>query len=230
MSHVHNHEEYQNYNDFAWRRHAPRARGLTQSIYSWQDPGWSFLFAIGASAPFILAALLSPALLSFVPTMDMLAPIAEARSVRGGQAALIEQDAPFYLLILMAADVFVDAPGRIHLVAKAICAILIAYPMAYLTASRFPVLLSVLLTSGLAAFVVSPFAGPAEFGFALLMVCAVCFVTGSADQSGARARFEGLLAGVLLFWLWVLNPVFSLTAFLFLSACPFLTGRTGLMR
>ncbi len=216
--------------EFAWRRSAPLARKAAMAAFSWQHPRWTFLFAVLASAPFILAALIAPALLSLSPTVDMIAPIAEARAVRAGEAAMTGQAAPFYLFLLMAADLFADAPGRIHLIAKAFAAILVAFPAAYFASSRLPALQSVLLTAALAAFVAAPFAGPAEFALALFLVCAFCFVSGSADNGVRRARREGVITGVALFTLWMLSPVFSLAGFIALSACPFLSGRCGLSR
>ena len=216
--------------DYGWRRTAPRARRAAITLFSWQEPGYAFLFAIMATAPFFLMTLFSPALLSFLPTMDMIAPIAAAKSIWTGSADINGQEEPFFLLLLMTADIFADAPGRVHLVAKAIGAVCVAYPLAYLASSRFPILVSVLLVAGLAAYVTAPFAGSAELGLALLLICAVAFVTPSADEGGARARFEGVIAGATLFCLWLLNPIYSLTGFILLSACPFLTGRSGLMR
>lgn len=216
--------------EFAWRRPAPFARRAAMTVYSWQDPGWAFLFAVAASVPFVLAALLAPALLSLSPTVDMIAPIAEARAAQAGETAIANQSAPFYLFLLMAADRFADAPGRLHLIAKAFGAILIVYPLAYFSSSRLPVFQGVLMTAALAAFVASPFAGPSELALALFLVCAFCFVSGSADNAPGRARFEGLIAGAGLFILWLLHPVFSLAGFIALSACPFLSGRCGLLR
>lgn len=219
------------YEDYAWRRKAPAARRAAITLFSWQEPGWTFLLAVGAAAPFLLAALMSPALLSFLPTVDMIAPIADARAVKTGQAVLAEQASPFYTLLLLAADLFAGAPGRIHLIAKVFGAVCVAYPLAYLVSSRFPVFVSILLVGGLAAYVVAPFASAPELGLALLIGCALAFITPSADEQGGRARFEGVLAGLMLFWLWMLSPVFSLTGFVLLSLCPFLGGRkAGLMR
>lgn len=216
--------------DFGWRQSAPLARRAAMGLYSWQEPGWSFLWSIIAAAPFLLAAAFAPALLSLSPTVEMIAPIAEARAVSAGEASLIGHETPFFLLLLMASDLFVEAPGRIHLVAKALGALLIVYPAAYFVSSRFPVFQAAVITAALAAYVAAPFAGPAEMGLAMLLVCAVAFLSASADNSGGRARVEGLLAGVMLFILWILSPVYSLAGFVLLSVCPFLTGRSGLFR
>jgi len=216
--------------EFAWRRPAPIARRAAMAAYSWQSPGVAYFSSIAAALPFILAAALAPALLSLTPTVDMLAPIAEARAALSGEAPLQAASAPFYLMTILAGDFFADSPGRILLVAKAISAIIVTFPMAYFVVSRLPMLAGVTLTGALAGFVAAPFAGPAEFALALFLVCAFSFVAGCADRSAGRARFEGLLAGFVLYALWLLNPVFSLAGFVALSFCPFLSGPNGLSR
>lgn len=216
--------------EFDWRRPAPRAREAVIALYSWSEPGWTFLWTVLAAAPFIAAAIFAPALLSLSPTVDMIAPVAEARAAAAGEVSLVEQDAPLYLLLMMAADMFADAPGRIHLLAKAFGAVLIAYPVAYFVSSRFPVSQSVVLGAGLTAYACAPFAGPAELGFAILLVCALVFAAPSVDPSPGRARFEGLLAGGLVFALWLLHPAFALTGFVLLMLCPFMSGPCGLVR
>ncbi|PQA87307.1 hypothetical protein [Hyphococcus luteus] len=216
--------------EFAWRAGAPRARSMAMRLFSWRQPGWVFLWSVGAASLFVAAALLSPALLSLSPTVDMIGPIAEARAVMAGEADLAAQDAPFHLLLLMAADIFVDAPGRVHLVAKAIGAALVAYAFAFIAITRFPAVFVTLATAALAGFIAAPFSGAPEFGLALFIVCGLCFLTASADDSPGRARFEGALAGLMLAALWLLHPAFALIGFILLSACPFLTGRAGLWR
>ncbi len=216
--------------EFAWRAAAPRARRTAMALYAWREPGWAFLWAICAAAIFVAAAALSPALLSLSPTVDMLAPIAEARAVAGGEANIATQAAPFQLLILMAADIFVDTPGRVHLVAKAIAALLVLYPFAFFASTRFPALFASVATAALAAFTAAPFSGVSELGLALFLVCGLSFVSVSADDSVSRAQVEGVLGGVILMMLWLLNPAFALIGFILLSACPFLTGRFGLWR
>ncbi len=216
--------------ELAWRAAAPNARRFAMAVYSWREPGWAFLWAIGAAAVFVAAAALSPALLSLAPTAVMLAPIAEARAVVAGEADLAAQSAPFNLLLLMAADLFVDAPGRVHLVAKAIAALLVLYAFAYIASTRFPALFTGVATTALAAFTAAPFSGVSELGLALFLVCSLSFVSVSADDSVSRAQFEGVLGGVILMALWLLNPAFALIGFILLSACPFLTGRYGLWR
>lgn len=200
------------------------------TLYSWQAPGISYFIALAAAAPFIMAAFWAPALLSLSPTVDMLAPIADARATFAGKASLVGASAPFFLITLGIGDLFSDAPGRIHLVSKALSALLVVAPMAYFSVSRLPVFAGATLTAALAGFVASPFGGPAEFALALFLVSGLCFLVPCADTAPGRARFEGLLAGISLLVLWLLNPVFSLAGFVALSACPFLSGPRGLTR
>ena len=214
----------------AWRRPAPSARRAARALYAWREPGWTFLFSIVAAAPFAAAAALAPALLSLSPTLDMLAPVAEARAVAAGDAGLAERASPFYLLLLMAGDLFAEAPGRVHLAAKAIAGLFIALPLAYLASSRFPAAHAVVLTAGLAAYAAAPFSGPAELGLAMLLACAVACACACADASLGRARFEGVLVGAIMFALWLLHPAFALAGFALLSVCPFVSGRCGLQR
>lgn len=214
----------------AWRRPAPRARAVTMSLYSWQEPNLVFILSMLAAAPFILAALLSPALLSLAPTVNVIAPIADARAILSGAAPIADAQSPFFLSLLMAGDFFFDTPGRIHLAAKAFAAILVTSPLAFFAAARFPAAQAVLFTAGLAAFVAAPFAGPLEISLAFFVALAVALIAAPADESAGRARLEGAFCGAILFALWTLNPIFALLGFLALSACPFLTGRRGLDR
>jgi hypothetical protein len=223
-------EEDFRYEHPAWRRPAPRARAATIALYTWQEPGFVFGLSMLAAAPFILAALLSPALLSLAPTLTVIAPIADARAIISGAAPLKDASSPLYLALVMAADLFFESPGRIHLAAKAFAAILVASPLAYFAAARFPAVEAVLLTAGLAAFVAAPFSGPLEISLALLLALAAAFIVAPADEGAFRARLEGGLSGALLFALWISNPIFALLGFLALSACPFLTGRRRLDR
>lgn len=220
----------ENVPEVSWRCAAPRARAAAMAIYSWREPGWSFLWAVAAALIFAGAAAFSPALLSLTPTVDMIAPVAEARAALDGEATLVNHETPFFLFLLMGADIFADAPGRVHLVAKAIGAMLVLYPLAYLSASRFPALFAALITGAFGAYAAAPFSGPAELGLAIFLVSILSFLSVSADESKGRARFEGALGGAGLFALWLLNPVYALAGFVFLSACPFLTGRFGLQR
>lgn len=214
----------------SWRRPAPRARAATMALYSWQEPGLVFGLSMLAAAPFILAALFSPALLSLAPTTEVIAPIADARATAGGAMALAKADSPFYLAMLMLGDLFFDAPGKIHLAAKAFAGILIASPLAYFVSARFPAAQAALFTCATAAFAVAPFAGPLEISVALFLTLAVSLICAPADESASRAYVEGVLAGAILFALWISSPIFALLGFLALSACPFLTGRRRLTR
>lgn len=216
--------------DFAWRRSAPAARRAAIVLFSWQSPSLSFFAGLLAAMPFIAAAFFAPALLSLSPTIDMLKPVADARAALAGQISLETTTSPFYLILLLAADLFAETPGRIHLVSKALGAVIVVIPLAYFCVSRLPIVAGLVLTGAVAGFVASPFSGPAELGLALFLVCGFCFLSPCADPAPGRARFEGVLAGNLLFALWLLNPVFSLAAFLALSACPFLSGPRGLTR
>lgn len=216
--------------EFSWRAGAPRARAVALRLFAWGSPGWVFLCSAGAASAFAAAAFFSPALLSLSPTADVIGPVAEARAALAGEAGLAAQAAPFHLMLLMAADLFAEAPGRVHLVAKAIGAMLVLCPFAYLAVTRVPALFAVVATAALAAFVAAPFSGASELGLALLLVCGFAFLTASADESRGRARAEGALAGAALAAMWLLNPAFALAGFILLSACPFLTGRSGLWR
>lgn len=213
-----------------WRRPAPHARKIAMALYGWKDPGLVFLFAMLAALPFLFAAALASALLSLTPTVEMIAPIADARAIADGTAPFRSAATPLYSLLLLAADFFVDTPGRIHLVAKAIAAGIVAWPLAYMGSARFPAIQSVLLTSAVAAYVAAPFSGPAEIALAFFLVIGMSLICPPADESRLRARFEGAFAGGGLIMLWLLNPVLSLAGFIALSACPFLIGRAGLMR
>jgi hypothetical protein len=216
--------------DLGWRGDAPRARRAAMALYSWREPGWVFLWAAAAAGLFAAAAAFSPALLSLSPTVEMIGPIAEARAVLAGEASLLNHDAPFYLLLLMIGDLFTDLPGRVHLVAKAFGALVVMFPFAFLATTRFPALFAALATTALAAYAAAPFADASELGLAIFVVCALAFISVSADDTAARAGSEGALGGGALAVLWLLNPVFALAGFILLSACPFLTGRFGLHR
>ena len=216
--------------DYGWRQTAPIARKATAFLYSWREPHWSFLWAIAAAVPFLVLAAIAPAMLSLSPTTDLIAPIAEARAVMGGETNIIDHEAPLYLMLLLAGDMFADSPGRIHLMAKALGAILIIGPFAFFASSRFPALVAAMLTAGLAAYVTAPFAAAAELGLALMLVVAAAVLSGSVEDSTKKAILEGAVASVLLYALWLLSPVLSLAGFVFLSACPFLSGRYGLWR
>ena len=216
--------------DFTWRQAAPRARWVAMALFGWRGPKLTVFLCMLAAAPALVATLYSPALLSFAPTVDMIAPIADARALRQGEIDLIDQQTPFYLLILALADAVTNAPGRAHLLAKALSAGLVALPFAWLAAARFPLLAACGLSALLAAFVASPFSGSAELGLAMLIVCAVVFLMERAEGDAATARCEGLVGGAMLYGLWMLSPVYSLCGFVLLAGCPFMTGRFGLSR
>lgn len=200
------------------------------ALYAWQSPGGIFLLSLAATAPFIIAAVLAPALLSLSPTAQMIAPIADARAFADGAAPLKDNAAPFYALLLLAADFFVDAPGRIHLVSKAIAALAIALPIAYVLSARFPAIQSVLMTAAIAASVAAPFSGPEEIALALYVLAATTLIVAPADEGLGRVRVEGGIAALTLAALWLLSPVFTVASAVTLCAAPFVARRGGLLR
>lgn len=216
--------------DARWRRPAPRARRIAMALYAWQEPGWIILGAVLCAMVFILAAAFAPALMSLTPTAEMIAPIADARAIADGAAPLKENAAPFYAFLLLVADIFVETPGRIHLIAKALAACLVAFPFAYLASARFPAAMGVLMSAALAAFITAPFSGPAEIALALFLLIGAALFGAPADEGLGRARIEGALTGVALLALWLMNPVFSLAAFVIVAAAPAIAGKSGLMR
>lgn len=216
--------------DQYWRQAAPRARMMAAKIYGWQPPGWTFLLALGAALPAVLGILFSPAMISLAPAVETIAPVAEARAVAAGNARLAELSSPFNAIMLMVADVFADAPGRVLLVQKAIGALLVAGLFAYFASTRLPAVQAGAVSAAIAFYVAAPLAGPTEFGMALLLVCAFSFLAASADPADLRARIEGALAGLGVASLWLLNPFFALAGFLTLAACPFMSGYAGLTR
>jgi hypothetical protein len=213
-----------------WRAPAPAARAATTFLYGWRDAGVASLVALAAATPAVLASLVAPALLTAAPTADLLSPIAEARAFASGGVDAASAASPFDLALILAADVFFEAPGRIHLGAKAFAALLAAAALAIFAAVRFSLLQTAFLAAATAAFVAAPFSGPQEGALALLAAVAVCFLCAPADRSRARAVAEGALGGVLLFTLWMSNAALALVGVLALSACPFLSGARGLFR
>ena len=213
-----------------WRRSAPLARRVSTMLYGWRHPGWTFGIALLAASPFIVAAILSPALLSLFPALEMIGPISEARALAAGELPLSQITSPLYTLMLMLADIFVDAPGRVHLVANALSAMTVAIPAAFLLSSRLPIIQASALTTVLAAFVAAPFSNVHDYGLALLLVCCFVFMVPSADSALWRARIEGVWGGIALFGLWLVQPVFALAGFAALTASPFLSGGRGLVR
>ncbi|MBI1393216.1 MAG: hypothetical protein GC152_10800 [Alphaproteobacteria bacterium] len=200
------------------------------ALYSWKDPGWVFLVAVLAATPFICASAMAPALLSFAPTVEPVGQVADARAFAAGASSIGDEAAPFQLMLLTLADRFADAPGRIQLIAKAIAAVLAAYPLAYFASVRLPTVLAVAMTAAIASFIVAPFSGPSDLALALFLVASTALALSPADEGWDRAIFEGLLVGGIMFALWLLNPVFTLAGFAVLSACPFLTGLAGFSR
>ena len=213
-----------------WQRPAPLARKATRLLYEWRDPELVFVISLLGAAPFLIAAWLAPALLSFASTMDMIAPVASARAISSGALDIQSVSEPLFLFLLLAADLFADTPGRIHLIAKLFAVALTVIPLAWFLSVRLPVMQAVIVSAGVAGFVAAPFAGTSELALALFMTIALCFIAAPAEASAARARLEGCVSGALLFSLWMLNPLFSLAGFIALSACPFLGGRSGVMR
>ncbi len=214
----------------AWRKPAPIARGLTRLAFAWASPRIAFAAAAAAAAPFVVAAAVSPALLSLSPTADMIAPVATARAVAEGAKALSTSENPLSTLFLMGGDVLADAPGRVHLMAKVLAAIALCTIFAGLSAVRFPLVLTALLTAALAGYVAQPYAGQEEWSVAMLFTISTALLAAPAEGHGRRARREGALAGALLAGLWLAHPVAWLAGFAALSATPFVSERSGLMR
>jgi len=213
-----------------WRSPAPAARAGAMALFGWRNAPTASLVALVAALPAILAALAAPALLTFSQTADLLAPIAEARALAAGATPLSAASSPFDLALFFAADFFFEAPGRIHLGAKAIAALLAAAMVGTFAVVRFSLLQSAMLAAVTAAFVAAPFSGNAESALALLTAVTIAFLCAPADDTRARAFVEGALAGVVLLALWMSNAVLALAGVAALSACPFLSGRHGFVR
>lgn len=223
-------EAYRDGEDEAqWRAPAPAARAAMSLLYGWRDVKVASLVAFAAALPAVILSLAAPALLSAAPAAEILAPIAEARALANG-GDLQSAAAPFDLCLLLAADFFFEAPGRIHLGAKAFAALLAAAAIGVFSAVRFSLAQAALISAATAAFVAAPYSGPPEGALALLVAASVCFLCAPADPSRARALAEGALGGVLLFALWMSNAALALGGVLALSACPFLSGGRGLFR
>jgi hypothetical protein len=214
----------------AWRRPAPLARGAARAAFAWTAPRLSFGAAAAAALPFAAAAAFSPALLSLTPTADMIAPIATARAVAEGAQSLAATSNPLQTLLLIAADAFADTPGRVHLMAKVLAALVLCAAFAMLSAVRFPILLTAILTAALGGYVAGPYAGAGEWAIGAFFVVATALLAAPAEGHGRRARREGVVAGALLCALWLAHPVAWLAGFAALSATPFITERSGLMR
>lgn len=217
-------------NEPAWRRPAPFARGIARAAFAWTSPRLAFAASIAAMLPFAAAAAFSPALLSLTPTAEMIAPIATARAVAEGAQALSATPDPLQTLFLIGGDAFADTPGRVHLMAKVIAALVLCGTFSAIAAARFPIALTALFTAALAGYVAGPYAGAREWTIAALFVTATVLLAAPAEGHGRRARREGLLAGILLLGLWLSHPVAWLAGFAALSATPFVSERSGLMR
>lgn len=215
---------------YQWRAPAPAARAATMALYRWRSAPLAALIAFAAALPAMLAALAAPALLSYAPTADLLAPIAEARAMTSGPSDLSSAASPFHLTLLLASDLFFEAPGRIHLGAKALAALIAVLAIATFASVRFSLAQTALLSAATAAFVAAPLSGPDEMAFALLLASAVAFLAAPAQETRVRAGLEGALAGLVLVALWMSSAMLALFGVAALSACPFLSGRRGFTR
>ncbi len=215
---------------YQWRAPAPAARAATMALYLWRDAPFAATVALAAALPAIIAALMAPALLSYAPAADLLAPIAEARAMATGSAAASSVSSPFNLALLLGGDLFFEAPGRIHLGAKALAALIAAGLVASFASVRFSMAQTALLAAATAAFVAAPLSGPNETAFALMTSVAIAFLSAPAQETRLRAGLEGALAGLVLVALWMSNAILALFAVAALSACPFLSGRRGFIR
>ena len=212
-----------------WRRPAPIARSIAVVLFGWSRPALVFLACIATLTPLILFAGLAPFFLSLSSTIELIGPIADARAASAGVKSA-SATAPFYQFLLTLAERFAPTPGRIYLVAKAIAAILAAFPLAYFVAVRFPMVKAIAICIAVTAVIVAPFSGPSEIALAYFVVLAVGLLCPPTDESRNRAAFEGGLTAGLLFALWMLSPAFLVAGLLALLACTFLTGGNGLTR
>ncbi len=213
-----------------WRAAAPAARAAAILLYGWRDGRSASLIAVAAALPAVLAALAAPALLTVSSTAEILAPVAEARALAAGGENLLSAASPFDLMLLLAADFFFEAPGRIHLGAKAFAALIAGAAVGLFAAVRFSLVQAALIAAATAAFVAAPFSGAPEAALALFAAISVCFLCAPAAASRARALGEGAVGGAVLFALWMSNAALALAGVLALSACPFLSGARGLYR
>ncbi|MEO0878075.1 MAG: hypothetical protein AAFY22_00035 [Pseudomonadota bacterium] len=211
----------------AGRRAAPRARALTKPLYQWSTFKAAMAASLIAVSPFLVAAFLAPALMTTAPAGDIIAPIARARAFADGALDLTLSPVPFQLLIFSLADMIAAAPGRIHLVAKAIVAALIALPLAFFAARRFSLPAAAAMTGVVAAGVLAPLAGAGAWTTGLLIAAATPMLTPPATGGARLAIGEGVLAGLLLFCLWLAAPVVWIAGLAALTAAPFLSGRAG---
>lgn len=215
---------------YHWRAPAPSARAATMAAYLWRDAPSAMLIALAGALPLAIAALTAPALLTYLPAADLLGPIAEARAMAAGAAEISTATAPFDLALLLGGDFLFEAPGRIHLGAKALAALIAAAAVAAFASVRFSLAPAALLTVATAAYVAAPLSGAAEGAIALLFAAATAFLTAPAQETRWRAVLEGAAGGLLLVALWMSNSLLALFGVAALSACPFLTGRRGFIR
>ncbi len=215
---------------FLWRAPAPAARAATMALFLWRDGPTAMLIALAAAIPAAIASIAAPALLTYAPTADLLAPIAEARAFASGATSLPDASSPYNLALLLGGDLLFEAPGRIHLGAKALAALIAAIAAAAFASVRFSLLQTAFLTAATAAYVAAPLSGPKEAAFALLMAVAVAFVSAPAQETRFRAAIEGAAAGLVLMSLWFSSATLALFGVAALSACPFLSGRRGFFR
>lgn len=215
---------------YQWRSPAPAARAATMALYLWRDAPLAALIALAAALPVMTAALTAPALLSYAPTADLLAPIAEARAMASGAAVISSVSSPVNSALLLGGDFFFEAPGRIHLGAKALAALIAAAAIAGFASVRFSLAQTALLTATAAAYVAAPLSGSQELAFALLMAAAIAFLAAPAQETRLRAALEGVFAGLVLAALWMSSAILALFGVAALSACPFLSGRRGFIR
>lgn len=214
----------------AWRVAAPRARRLTRALYGWAEPSVTVLICMGVATPFLLAAILAPALLTFEPTARMLSPIAEARAAASGAFNPAQSANPLLLITYVFGDWFADSPGRVHLMGKFFAATIVACLFALTAAARFPVIVAAALCAALVGSIVQPYAGATEISVAFLAILATALLAPPAENAVRRASLDGGVAAAALFALWSSAPILSFAGFAALSATPFLTPRVGLVR
>ena len=205
-------------------------RGVVGAFFAWRRASSSVVLSLIAMVPFIAAAIGAPALLSFAPTVEMLAPLAAAKAIAAHSEAIVHENAPFYLYLLMAGDMVSATPGGAHLIAKATGAGVVGGVYALVAARRMPVLWTIVSSAGIAAFVAAPFSGSAECALALYITLAMLVFTAPAIDTYGRALREGVLASAVLLALWLSDPAFAAIGIASMMFCPFWTGRFGVWR
>ena len=199
------------------------------ALYGWGSAPAVGAWSLACAIPFALAAAFSPAMLSLVSTGAVIAPVAEARALISGAATLSAAAAPFYAFLLFIAGEIAEAPGRIHLIAKALAAAFIALQAAVLFSSRMPSGVVALASVALCAYAAAPFAGPPEIGLALLLIGGAALLSPPVSASPARAVLEGALIGAGFAVLWLTSPAMPIAALPILALAPF-HGRANLVR